>query len=101
MGLQRADVDRDGGVVAFRTNRVLVADQSIEGTLKGGRSRRVEIGPDMVAALRAHLARQATERLKAGAAWTDSGHLFTNEVGEPLNPHSVSQLFDRRWPSET
>ena len=38
-----------------------------------------------VAALRRHRARQATERLAAGAAWQDRGLVFADETGRPLS----------------
>jgi len=34
-------------------------------------------------------------RLAAGPAWSDSGHVFTTEVGEPLRPATVSLAFER------
>ena len=34
-------------------------------------------------------------RLAAGPAWSDSGYLFTTEVGEPLRPATVSLAFER------
>jgi integrase len=47
------------------------------------------------AVLRAWRTSQHAERLAWGPAWTDSGRVFTKENGEPLNPHTVSQHFDR------
>ena len=37
--------------------------------------------------------RQLFERLEWGDAWTDSGHVFTKETGEPLRPAFVSEHF--------
>ena len=34
-------------------------------------------------------------RLAAGPAWSDSGYVFTTEVGEPLRPATVSLAFER------
>jgi integrase len=42
---------------------------------------------------RAHRTRRKREHLAAGAAWTDSGLMFTNELGEPLRPDEVSAEF--------
>jgi hypothetical protein len=36
---------------------------------------------------------QAAERLIAGEAWTDSGFVFTDEIGRPLHPQQVSDQF--------
>ena len=49
----------------------------------------------MVAELRTTRRHQAEERLAAGAAWSDSGLVFTNEIGRPLNPPTVSAAFKR------
>jgi integrase len=46
-----------------------------------------------VAAGKGHRKRRARERLAAGAAWQDSGRMFTNEVGEALKPDWISRRF--------
>jgi integrase len=46
-----------------------------------------------VALLRAHRARQAAERLAAGPAYDDGGHLLADELGRPYHPDSVSGWF--------
>jgi integrase len=38
---------------------------------------------------------QLEERLAWGAAWTDSGRLFTREDGTDLHPARVSETLDR------
>ncbi|MEX0171748.1 site-specific integrase [Streptomyces sp. LMG1-1-1.1] len=45
--------------------------------------------------LRAQKARQAKERKKAGAAWQDTGKVFTKEDGSWLHPETVSETFRR------
>ncbi|MER7517029.1 site-specific integrase [Streptomyces sp. NPDC126499] len=45
--------------------------------------------------LRAQKARQAKERRKAGAAWQDTGKVFTKEDGSWLHPETVSETFRR------
>ena len=45
------------------------------------------------AALRAHKARQASERLAAGDLWVDRGLVFTTETGTPLDPSNVRKMF--------
>jgi integrase len=47
-----------------------------------------------VKVLRAHKARQNTERLAAGDAWTETGYVFTTETGQPLRPGYVSEQFE-------
>lgn len=43
--------------------------------------------------LRAHRRRQAEERLEAGDRWVESAYVFTNPVGEPLNPDYLTRRF--------
>ena len=45
--------------------------------------------------LKSHISQLTEERLAAGPAWSDSGYLFTTEVGEPLRPATVSLAFER------
>jgi integrase len=42
-----------------------------------------------------HLARQAQERLAAGAGWQDHGLLFPSAVGTPMGPDNFSHWFTR------
>ncbi|MGW3560456.1 tyrosine-type recombinase/integrase [Streptomyces sp. NPDC000963] len=48
-----------------------------------------------VAVLHAHRKRQARERKKAGAAWQETGKIFTKEDGSWLHPETVSETFRR------
>ena len=65
------------------------------GEPKTERSRRtVPLPRSAVATLRTHWLRQTTERQAAGPAWTDSGLVFTTEVGTPLEPRNVLRRFD-------
>jgi len=40
----------------------------------------------LTAMIRAHRTTQTAERLRAGSFWRDSGHVFTDERGQPLDP---------------
>lgn len=45
--------------------------------------------------LRSQRRRQAADRLAAGPAWNaDEDYVFTDEVGVPVNPNSMSKRFD-------
>ena len=48
-----------------------------------------------MAALRAHRARQAEDRLGVGSGWRDTGLVFTHVDGSAVNPATVSRVFDR------
>jgi integrase len=95
LGLMWPDIDLDGLTVKFSRNRVLVDDHVEEGTPKNDQPRTVNIDARTAAALRRWHKAQIAERLAAGAGWADSGYLFTDELGAPLRPDSVSGRFER------
>ncbi|MFH9404931.1 MULTISPECIES: site-specific integrase [unclassified Streptomyces] len=55
----------------------------------------VTLDQGTVAVLREHRARQEAERQAAGAAWTETGKIFTTETGAWLHPDVVSKEFRR------
>jgi integrase len=54
----------------------------------------IPLDSSLVAALRSHWTRQATERLAAGPAWADEGFVFTDELGARLHPKHLSTRFE-------
>jgi len=56
-------------------------------------SRRFKALPVAIFASREHRARQAAEKLKAGTAWTDTGLVFTTEIGTPIDPANLRRAF--------
>jgi integrase len=55
----------------------------------------VALDAETVSVLKAHRRRQAAARLVMGAAWTDTGRVFTQADGPWIHPGWVSELFDR------
>jgi integrase len=95
-GLRWGDVDLDAGRIAVRRTRVMIDGKAADSTPKTARSvRTVPLDPYLLAALKAHRARQAAERLAAGPGWTDTGYVFTYETGEPVIPEYLSTTWDR------
>lgn len=97
-GLAWDAIDWDAGVVEIKTS--LRRDQATNtvsvAETKTARSRRRLDAPKLVLdALRKRGRDQAAERLAAGKAWTDTGLVFTNEVGDPLDPSAVRRRFKR------
>lgn len=66
--------------------------------VKSLRSRRtITLPPAVVDALRAHRARQNSERLQAGPIWQQEWNLvFSNEIGEPLDGTALTRAFQQR-----
>lgn len=93
LGLWWSDIDLDSGSVYLQRSRHQVGYNVVEGPLKGGDGRHVHIGAGTVAALRSWRAQQNAERLQWGAAWHDTGHVFTRENGEPWHPNKVTESF--------
>jgi integrase len=95
-GLRWSDVDLDGSVLVVRQTVQLVAGRIVIGDVKTARSRRrLDVDEHTVAVLRAHRTRQLKLRLAVGAGWRDHGLVFTAPDGQPLNPDTITQWFDR------
>ena len=94
LGLRWQDIDLDNAHL-----RVMQAVQRVEGKLKAAetkteRSRRtLALPPSVVASLRRHHARQLQERLSAGPRWQDSGLVFTNRIGNAIDPGNLRDDF--------
>ncbi|HET9110690.1 MAG TPA: site-specific integrase, partial [Ktedonobacterales bacterium] len=90
LGLRWREVDLDRA-----TARVTATLQKTGARLelaapKTHRSKRqIALTPSAVSVLHAHRARQAEERLRAGAAWADWDLVFCNQVGGPLQKGNV------------
>ena len=48
-----------------------------------------------MAALKAHRALQASEKLNAGPLWQDHGLIFSSEIGTPIDPANLRRTFGR------
>jgi integrase len=96
LGAHWEDLDLEGG--RWQVRRTLLPAQGgvIEGTPKTSRGQRsVALDAGTVRALKAWRKHQLEERMAWGAAWTDSGCVFTREDGIGLHPARISELFDR------
>ncbi len=93
-GLRWDAIDLDGGSCRIVTTRVVVDGNAVGSTPKTDAGRRsVPLDGHLTALLRTHRVRQAEERLAAGPAWADTGHVFVNELGEPYHPDYFSDRF--------
>lgn len=96
LALRWTDLDLDRGAAAVRSTLHRVRDGFTFAPPKTAKSRRqVTLTKTAIAALRRHRARQIEERLRAGAAWQDSGLVFTDEIGGPLTGSGVTHAFQR------
>jgi integrase len=96
LGLAWADVDLDAGRLTVRQTLAYVGTKAVLSETKTARSRRlVALAPVTVAALKAHRAGQAEERLAIGGGYRETGLVFAHVDGSALNPATVSRVFDR------
>ena len=93
-GLRWIDVDLDERVVMISQQRITFGRTTEAGPPNTRASRRnIALDAVTVRLLRAHRRRPAEERLEAGNRWVESGYVFTNPVGEPLNPDYLTRRF--------
>jgi integrase len=93
-GLRWQDVDFGTGIISIWKSLKHRNGQLWEGDTKTRQSRRrFKALPITLAALKAHRARQAAEKLQAGEAWTDTGLVFTTEIGTPIDPANLRRAF--------
>ncbi|MDL4813049.1 site-specific integrase [Actinomadura opuntiae] len=88
--LRWADVDLDKGTVY-----VLRADRHRGGTKTRKSRRGLSIAQVAIAALAAHKARQASERLAMGQAWRENDLLFCHRDGSALDANQVRSEFQK------
>ena len=93
LGLRWEDVD--GACLTVRRNRVPLKGGVVEETTtKTKRQRAIDLDPETVEVLkRQRKVAQPAARLMAGPAWQDTGYVFTDTKGLPLDPGVVSWQF--------
>jgi integrase len=96
LGLRWSDLDLDGATLSVQQTRIRGAEGLVYGSPKTAKGRRrIALDAATVVALRAHRRAQAAERLLAGSIWHDEDLVFCRADGQPLDPDSVSQSFER------
>jgi integrase len=97
LGLAWEDVDLDGGQVAIRWQVQRVRRELLRRETKTEASDAPLPLPALcVTALRLRADRQTADREKAGAAWQDTGLVFTGRLGMPVDPRTVNRVFTAR-----
>jgi integrase len=92
-GLRKGSLDLDRAIALVRESRYEVVGKQAQKTTKTGHVREVDLSDVAIGALTAEAARQAELRAKAGDAWADSRFVFTDDLGSPLAPYSLSNAF--------
>lgn len=96
-GLRWSDVDLEAGTITVSHSLVQIGSQVVASKPKtdAGTDRTVHLTQGTITALKSWKVTQARERLSAGDSWTDLGLVFTDGLGNPLQPKSLSQRFVR------
>jgi integrase len=89
------DVDLDAGTIRVRDTVQRIGGKLLTGPVKTDRSRRtLPISPAMVALLRRHHVTQLEERMRAANQWTDTGLVFTTELGRVVEPRNLLRVVE-------
>lgn len=94
-GQRWADVDFTNKLIHIGRTRVDVRGHALDQTDPKTKSaaRTLPIPDGLLAELKAAKARQATEQLAMGDAYSDHGHVVCNEAGEPYHPSTLTKLW--------
>ena len=91
LGLRWRDVDLLQNTLQIRSQ---LQRGGVLGETKTAKSRRqIELPVLVVDALRRHRLRQLKEQIEVGPAWAGLDLVFTNSVGNPINPSNLRQRF--------
>ncbi len=95
-GLRWSDVDLEARELIARVQLIQLGGDVEETAIKtdAGQDRVVSLDDEAIGALMAWKMRQEIDRDKWGAAFVDSGRVFTYEDGSQLRPAHVSRVFD-------
>lgn len=95
-GLKWSKVDLRNGRLEISTSLSYSRERGIyETTTKTGNIRFVNIPAETVTLLKKYRASQASLRLANGDRWQDTGYLFTQDDGQPMNPTSITAWLNK------
>ena len=91
VALKWSKVDMEAGRLEISANLCYSKERGIyETTTKTGGTRYVNIPRETVALLRRYKVSQGLLQLANGDRWQDTGYLFTQDDGRPMNPTSIT-----------
>lgn len=97
LGLKWSDVDFSKNLLQVCRSLQYTKERGVfEDDTKNRSSERVmKLSQTAVNYLSAYKIYQMEQRLKVGDRWQDSGYIFTNDLGEPINPNTISSWFSK------
>jgi integrase len=94
LGLKWIDIDWARSTLRVARQLLRTSEGLVTTDTKTISSRRVvNLPAQLVGMLRTHLQSQIEERTALGAAWVDSGFVFTTAIGTPLDPRNLLRDF--------
>ena len=95
LALRWSDVDLDAGALRVRDTVQRIDGKVSTGPVKTDRSRRtIPLPPALVALLRRHRVTQLEERMRAANQWTDTGLVFTTDLGHVVEPRNLLRVVE-------
>ena len=96
MGLKWADVEWDRNRVKIARSLLYSPARGVyEDTTKTGNIRRISLPSETIQLLKAYRAWYSELQLKNGDRWQDSGYLFVQDNGAPMNPDSLTDWLNK------
>lgn len=97
LGLKWEDFDSENKRISIERVRVKSRTGVAElKSTKGGDGRRlISLDDKTVEIVKTHRKRQREERLLLGSSWSDTGYMFVQADGLPIDPDTPSQLFTK------
>ena len=95
VGLRWTEIDLDAALLTVNRQVVQLGWDTVESPPKADSVRTIPLDTRTTEVLRTHRARQASWRLAAGPAWTDTSRVFTHPDGTDLHPETVTQRFTK------
>ena len=96
LGLRWEDFDLEKGVVRIRRSLKREGGHIVTADTKTLKSRRaVNLPEPVVELLVRHYEQQEKERVDLGAAWVETGFVFTSSIGTPIDPRNLYRDFQK------
>lgn len=90
LALRWGDLDFEAGTITVRGTLQRLDSRLVVSTPKTLKSRRVlSLSDRVMQVLREHRTAQLVERMRAANIWAETGHVFTTESGQPMDPRNV------------
>lgn len=95
LGLLWECVDLNKGTILINKQLQKISGEWVLVTTKNSKGRTITLAPFVVQILRKVKRQQLENRIRYGECWEDSGFVFTNELGQHLNRHTVYKHFKK------